>query len=70
MSNGLVSHINKFVKGGIGIIEYLVFESFCYSLRERETGICFLSIISFNNIEFLDNCYEFHQTFTLFELFF
>ena len=53
MSDGLVRHINKFVKGGRGIETFWLFESFCYSLRERETKIDFFSVISFNNIEFL-----------------
>ena len=41
MSDRLVSHINKFVKGGRdhGLF-VLVFESFCYSLKERETENC------------------------------
>ena len=36
----LVSHINKFVKGGRDMIIFSVFESFCYFLGERETEDC------------------------------
>ena len=36
----LVSHINKFVRRGRDMDFFLVIESFCYLLGERETDDC------------------------------
>ena len=53
MSDGKGSNINKFVKGReTQFLSFWKSVSFCYSLRERKTRICF-SVISINNIETL-----------------